>query len=90
MTQTIAATYDRVAPQYTATFFDELSRKPFDCDLLDTFAGRVRHRGLVCDLGCGPGHVARYLKDRDVEVCGVDLSAAMIVCARQRSGETDV
>jgi ubiquinone/menaquinone biosynthesis C-methylase UbiE len=29
--------------------------------------------------------VARYLKDRGVEVCGVDLSAAMVQCATQRN-----
>lgn len=85
MAQTIATTYDRVAAQYTETFFNELSRKPFDRDLLDIFAECVRQQGLVGDLGCGPGHVARYLKDRDVDVCGIDLSAAMIAGASQRN-----
>ena len=78
---TIEASYDQVAQQYTEAFFEELSRKPFDRHLLNNFAERIRGRGLVCDLGCGPGHVARYLKDRGVEVCGVDLSAAMVDCA---------
>ena len=78
---TIEFSYDQVAQQYTETFFEELARKPFDRQLLDAFAERVRDQGTVCDLGCGPGHVARYLKDRGVEVCGVDLSAAMVQCA---------
>ncbi len=82
---TIETTYDRVAAQYAATLFDELSKKPFDRQLLEDFATRVRHQGLVCDLGCGPGHVARYLKDQKVDVCGVDLSQAMIACASERS-----
>jgi SAM-dependent methyltransferase len=37
----------------------------------------------IFDLGCGPGHVARYLYDRGVPVQGVDLSPAMIAHARQ-------
>jgi ubiquinone/menaquinone biosynthesis C-methylase UbiE len=82
---TIEASYDHVAQQYTETFFAELARKPFDRQLLDAFAERVRDQGMVCDLGCGPGHVARYLKDRGVEVCGVDLSTAMVQHASLRN-----
>jgi ubiquinone/menaquinone biosynthesis C-methylase UbiE len=84
---TIESSYDQVAQQYTETFFAELDRKPFDRQLLDAFAKRVRHQGLVWDVGCGPGHVARYLKDRGVEVCGVDLSAAMVQCATHRNSD---
>jgi ubiquinone/menaquinone biosynthesis C-methylase UbiE len=82
---TIEASYDQVAQQYTETFFEELARKPFDGQLLDAFANRVRDQGMVCDLGCGPGHVVRYLKDHGVEVCGIDLSTAMVQHASQRN-----
>ncbi|HVM61781.1 MAG TPA: class I SAM-dependent methyltransferase [Verrucomicrobiae bacterium] len=34
-------------------------------------------------MGCGPGHVARYLRDQGVNVCGVDLSPAMVERARR-------
>jgi SAM-dependent methyltransferase len=33
-------------------------------------------------MGCGPGHVARYLHERDVQVCGIDLSPTMVERAR--------
>jgi ubiquinone/menaquinone biosynthesis C-methylase UbiE len=82
---TIETSYDQVAQQYTETFFEELGRKPFDRQLLDAFVERVRHQGTVCDLGCGPGHVARYLKERGANVCGVDLSTAMVQHAIQRN-----
>ena len=72
------AGYDRVAEQYATEFFEELKRKPFDCAVLDAFAERLKGQGLVYDLGCGPGHVARYLKDRGVEMRGLDLSAEMV------------
>jgi SAM-dependent methyltransferase len=75
--------YDRVAEDYANEFFEELARKPFDCKLLDDFAESVSGAGVVCELGCGPGQVARYLKDRGVDVCGIDLSAEMVrVAAR--------
>ena len=53
-----------------------------DRQLLDRFAASVQDRGPVCDLGCGPGHVARYLSERKVQVCGVDLSPEMVKRAR--------
>jgi SAM-dependent methyltransferase len=77
----LEAGYDRVAEQYAAEFFDELTRKPFDCAMLDSFARRIRGQGLVYELGCGPGHVARYLKDRGVEMRGLDLSSEMVKVA---------
>ena len=75
--------YDRVAQEYVERIFGELEHKPLDRELLDRFAERVRPLGLACDLGCGPGHVARYLHERGVDVCGVDLSPGMVEQARQ-------
>src|SRR5213595_657338 len=70
--------YDRVADEYVRRIFDELQHKPLDRQLLDRFAARVRDFGPACDMGCGPGHVARYLHESGVQVCGADLSAAMV------------
>lgn len=52
----IAASYDVVAEDYATKLFNELDQKPFDRALLDDVAGWTRGRGVVCDLGCGPGH----------------------------------
>lgn len=76
-------TYDRVADEYVRRIFHELDDKPFDREILGRFAERVRGRGPVHDLGCGPGHVARYLHERGVEVTGVDLSNGMVRRARE-------
>jgi ubiquinone/menaquinone biosynthesis C-methylase UbiE len=75
--------YDRVADEYVQRIVDELQHKPLDRQLLEHFAVRVHGLGPVCDLGCGPGHVARYLYDRRVPVQGIDLSPAMIAYAQQ-------
>jgi SAM-dependent methyltransferase len=74
--------YDRLADEYVRRIYDELQYKPLDCQLLDQFAACVRLVGPVCDLGCGPGHVARYLHERGVEVCGIDLSPELVQRAR--------
>jgi SAM-dependent methyltransferase len=59
-----------------------IDTKPLDRDLLNKLADRVHGIGPVCDMGCGPGHVARYLDGRGVQVVGVDLSPAMVHHAR--------
>lgn len=77
----LVTSYDRAAERYAETFFHELDRKPFDRALLDGFADTLRGRGQVCDLGCGPGHIARYLKARGVDALGLDISPGMIEVA---------
>jgi SAM-dependent methyltransferase len=75
--------YDQVADEYVRRIFDELQHKPFDRQLLDRFATSVCETGPACDIGCGPGHVARYLHEHGVQVCGVDLSPEMVKRAQQ-------
>ncbi|HLZ40077.1 MAG TPA: methyltransferase domain-containing protein [Candidatus Sulfotelmatobacter sp.] len=79
----VQSSYDSVADEYARHIYDELRHKPFDRQLLDTFAHRVKGAGLTCDIGCGPGQVARYLHDHGVTACGVDLSPGMVERARQ-------
>lgn len=81
-TDEVRQSYDAVADEYAARIADELRHKPLDRTLLAEVAEEARGRGPVCDLGCGPGHVARYLHDLGVEVRGIDLSPGLIVQAR--------
>jgi len=74
----LRASYDRLAGEYAKHLFDELSHKPLDRQLLARFAQETRGLGPVCDLGCGPGHVTRYLRRLGAEAFGVDLSAGMV------------
>jgi SAM-dependent methyltransferase len=75
--------YDLVADEDVRRIVEEVQHKPLDRQLLDRFAASVRDLGPACDLGCGPGHMARYLQDHGVAVCGVDLSPAMVERARR-------
>ena len=77
------SSYDRIAEEYTARIAGELENKPLERMLLDQFAARVNGTGRVCDLGCGPGHVARYLHGRGVDIFGLDLSPGMLDQARK-------
>lgn len=77
----LKTSYDRVAERYATEYFDELKRKPFDRELLDAFASSLRGKGVVCEIGCGPGQIARYLQVRGVKMCGIDLSEEMVNCA---------
>ena len=81
--------YDELAATYTERIFSELAGKPLDRHLLNRLAEDVRGHGLVADLGCGPGHVARYLHDQGVRMLGIDLSPRMIDSARQRSPDIE-
>lgn len=75
--------YDAVARNYAERFKDEMDDKPFDRDQLHRLAREVGALGPICDLGCGPGQIARYLNRNGIATLGVDLSPNMIAEARR-------
>jgi SAM-dependent methyltransferase len=83
ITKPIRESYDRLAVEYARRISDELRHKPLDRQLLDCFAKQTSGQGEVCDMGCGPGHVARYLRDAGASVFGLDLSPGMLEQARK-------
>jgi SAM-dependent methyltransferase len=84
MAKGMRASYDCVAEEYGRRYFHEFDHKPFDREILDRFVERVRGRGPVCDMGCGPGEVACYLHAHGVgDVLGIDISPEMVEQARK-------
>ena len=79
----LQTSYDRVAEKYVELFFHELDKKPLDRELLNRLAVRVKSLGHVCDMGCGPGQIGRYLKEQGADVLGVDLSPGMVEQAQR-------
>lgn len=63
----VAFAYDRARPDYPAALVDEL------------LAGGPRQ---VLDVGCGTGKVARLLRERGVDVLGVEIDERMAEIAR--------
>jgi SAM-dependent methyltransferase len=86
--EAVRSSYDAVAQRYAEEIGDELIGKPIDRALYGCFAELVRElagRGRpVGDIGCGPGHVCRYLAGLGLSVVGVDISPGMIQVARLR------
>jgi SAM-dependent methyltransferase len=79
---TLQESYSQLADEYATRIYNELAHKPLDQELLKRFAEQTRGSGPVCDMGCGPGQVARYLHDLGVEVVGMDIAPGMIEKAR--------
>ena len=71
--------YNKVAAKYDRTIAKDLSDKEW----LQQFADEIRKRGLILDVGCGPGNFAEFLIKRGLSVVGVDISDEMIAIARK-------
>ena len=70
--QDFAAGLEYIYPEAVANAFLDLTNVP---------------KGPVCDIGCGTGLVARHLKAKrpDIVIDGVDISAAMLAVAAEKS-----
>lgn len=77
--------YDTDAEGYAEQVRGLLERNPYLRAGLRLFADLVRDAGggMVADVGCGPGHVTRYLVDLGVDAFGIDLSPEMVALARR-------
>lgn len=81
----VRESYDAAAASYAEHLFNELERKLIDRHLLNRFAEEIGAAGLVADLGCGPGHVAKHLHELGLDVVGIDLSPGMVRVASERN-----
>lgn len=81
---TVRTDYDGMADAYTAYIGAAFAGYPLNHVLVQAFADLVRQAGggPVADVGCGPGHVTAYLRDRGVDAFGVDLSPQLVATAR--------
>ncbi len=80
----VQAACDAVARAYHDQLGDELAGKPLDRAVLQAFT-ELAGAGTIADVGCGPGHVTRFLAARHARVIGVDISPAMIGVAREHA-----
>lgn len=84
----VLSCYNLVADDYAAERSDELSKKHFDRLLLKEFAAVNKGKGLCADFGCGPGQTTKFLYNNGLkDICGIDLSPAMVCAARKLSPE---
>jgi len=85
----IREAYNKAAAKYGESFFYELYSKPLDVKLLDLFCERVNPEMPVCEIGCGPGEVATYLKYKGLNLIGIDISEEMIRIAKELNPNID-
>jgi len=79
--------FNLAAEKYYELFKDEMRQKEYDRLLLDRFAGNFNSKSTICDMGCGPGHITRYLFDKGLDVFGVDISEKCIEIAKRENPE---
>lgn len=75
--------YEKTAANYARQFAHELHLKPLDSLLLKSFAEHNKSKGLMLDLGCGPGQTTNFLFENGAnDILGTDISTGMISQAR--------
>jgi len=77
--------FNLAAEKYYERFKDEMKQKEYDRVLLDKFASNFDSKSIICDMGCGPGHITRYLFDKGLNVFGIDISERCIQIARREN-----
>jgi len=69
----VQAAYDAVASAYHDQLGNELAGKALDRAVLQAFTELVGD-GAIADVGCGPGHITRFVTTRNARVVGIDIA----------------
>lgn len=77
--QSIVHCYNITADRYAEKFSDELDKKNFERVYIKAFADKVGVGAApLLDVGCGIGHISKYLADFGFRIVGADLSPQMV------------
>ena len=77
--------YNLAAEKYYEYFKDEMKQKEYDRKFLDEFSNHFGSKSVICDVGCGPGHITRYVHDKGLNVFGADISEKCVEVARREN-----
>lgn len=77
--------YNLAAEKYFENFKDEMMQKEYDRAFLGGFSLHFDPKSNIIDVGCGPGHIARYLSGMGLNVFGIDISEKCIEIARREN-----
>jgi len=81
-TESVVGFYDKTAKKFSETVFDYLHKEQFD-----EFLEFMPKNAKILDIGCGPAHPTKYLKENGFSVEGIDLSKELIKIAKQKVPE---
>jgi ubiquinone/menaquinone biosynthesis C-methylase UbiE len=76
--QTTTNSYDQITDQYLQRNQD----RSVMAESLDRFANYLTPGGIVLDVGCGPGFDAALLRDKNLQVTGIDRSLGMMTAGK--------
>ncbi|TSC61484.1 MAG: methyltransferase [Parcubacteria group bacterium Gr01-1014_48] len=79
-TKALKETYDLIAGGYAK----EHEHDRWGYDVLDEMFSTVSYKGIVFDIGCGPGKECAYAYTKGYRVIGADISPGMLEQARLR------
>ncbi len=81
-------TYDQIAEEYCRITEEEGDRK-FQIQMIDNTLQKINFhkKPRVIDIGCGDGRDTKYLKEKDIDAVGIDLSQGMIDLGRKKYSE---
>jgi len=77
--------YNLAAEKYFEDFKDEMKQKEYDRVFLDEFSRDFNSKSIIWDVGCGPGHITRYVSDMGLNILGIDISEKCIEVARREN-----
>ncbi len=78
--------YDEIAEEYCKKTEKEGDRE-FQEKMLDRTVKFLSANPRMIDLGCGDGRDTEYLREKGVDVVGIDISEAMVDLARKKYPE---
>jgi ubiquinone/menaquinone biosynthesis C-methylase UbiE len=69
--------------EFVGTGTSLVTECPFDQSLIGAFIKLIKRQTIrrVADIGCGPGRIAAFMADHDLDILGVDVSQAMLAIA---------
>lgn len=85
ITEETRKSFNLAGEKYFQDFKDEMKQKEYDRALLDKFVSELDSSSVLCDVGCGPGHITRYLFDKGVNIFGIDVSEKCVEIARREN-----
>lgn len=79
----VIKSYDAGAKDYADNYYHELDNKPLDRKILTSFAQLIPPNEIIYDMGCGPGQIANFLYQQNINIHGADISRQMIKTAKK-------
>lgn len=76
--------YNKIAEKFNKKYCQTIYFKK----QVDEFISYLKPKSHILDVGCGTGHVAKYLNEKGFSVIGIDLSEEMLKIANKQASKS--